>query len=251
MQISKRAFDFIVEQEISDEKTYNARYRRGEWPGGGSGVTVGIGFDLGMATAAEVSAAWAGKVPAEMVKAMCTACGVVGSPAKALTEQLFAKIDIPYETAMLVFNTFDVPREEAKTRAALPNCDLLSADSFGALVSLTYNRGASYGTQRKDGDTRDRYREMRNIKTFMTAKHFDRIPQEFVNMKRLWEGVGLAGLLVRRDEEAQMFEDGIGKPAIGPPRLKPSPTMPEEPPRPPAAKKWWEIILDILFGSRK
>jgi GH24 family phage-related lysozyme (muramidase) len=74
-------------------------------------------------------------------------------------------------------------------------------DRLGALVSLTYNRGASYDTPGA------RYKEMRNIKSHMTAEDFERIPGDIRAMKRLWPGV--AGLRKRREREARLFEQGF------------------------------------------
>jgi hypothetical protein len=72
---------------------------------------------------------------------------------------------------------------------------------LGALVSLTYNRGASFGKQA------DRYREMSSIKAHMENSQFAKIPGEFRSMKRLWPGV--RGLQERREFEARLFEKGL------------------------------------------
>jgi GH24 family phage-related lysozyme (muramidase) len=81
---------------------------------------------------------------------------------------------------------------------------LLSADSLGALVSLVYNRGASFF------DTGNRYREMYAIRQRMEAKEFAKIPAEFRAMKRLWSGKrNMAGLVRRRELEAVLFEAGV------------------------------------------
>jgi GH24 family phage-related lysozyme (muramidase) len=72
------------------------------------------------------------------------------------------------------------------------------------LVSLAYNRGASFSAPG------ERFLEMRNIRQHMEAKAFALIPGEFRAMKRIWAGdPNLAGLLVRRDAEAALFERGL------------------------------------------
>jgi GH24 family phage-related lysozyme (muramidase) len=83
----------------------------------------------------------------------------------------------------------------------LPNTGKLGPDSLGALVSLTYNRGASYP---KAGE---RYKEMRAIKTHMTNKAYFKVPAEFRSMKRIWPDV--PGLQARREREAKLFELGL------------------------------------------
>jgi hypothetical protein len=84
---------------------------------------------------------------------------------------------------------------------SLPNTGAIGPDCLGALVSLTYNRGASFG---KAGA---RYREMRNIKAHMAAKAFGDIPDEFRSMKRLWPD--MTGLQKRREREARLFQRGL------------------------------------------
>ena len=74
-------------------------------------------------------------------------------------------------------------------------------DSFGALVSLAYNRGASFSAPG------DRYREMRAIHDHMASGRFDKVPDEFRSMKRLWPN--MAGLRNRRDHEADLFAKGL------------------------------------------
>ena len=79
--ISARARDLIIEAEFSDKKTYQAKYRRPEWPGGNSGVTVGIGYDLGMQDREKMTDDWQAHVPAAMLKAMQSCAGISGQAA--------------------------------------------------------------------------------------------------------------------------------------------------------------------------
>ena len=102
---------------------------------------------------------------------------------------------------MAVFIGRDMPKWEAIVSRALPNTAKLAPDSFGALVSLAYNRGPSFS------NTGDRYREMRAIKDHMAKEQFAEIPGEFRSMRRLWPTV--TGLRNRRDHEAALFEKGL------------------------------------------
>ena len=138
---------------------------------------------------------------AAMLQALAQTVGVKGGPAGPLARQLRDSVNVPWEDALAVFDNRDVPRWVAIVRKALPNTELLSPDCLGALVSLAYNRGASFS---KAGD---RYREMRAIKTHMANKDFAKIPAEFRSMKRLWPS--LRGLQVRRDQEADLFQSGL------------------------------------------
>jgi hypothetical protein len=65
-----------------------------------------------------------------------------------LTVRLREEVDVPWNAAMAAFTRVDVPRWHAICANALPNFDELSPDCKGALLSLTYNRGASFSKQR-------------------------------------------------------------------------------------------------------
>lgn len=205
MLISQAAFDLIVEQEVTSKAAYEKRYRRPEWPGGGSGVTIGIGYDVGagVSSRAQLDADWKGKIPDAMIDVLAHGIGVTGEAAHRLLPQIKPLVDVPWEAAIDVFANHDVPKWTVMVAKALPNTDKLSADCLGSLVSLAYNRGASFS---QEGD---RYTEMRAIKTHMAACEFAKIPDEFRRMKRLW-GANLQGLLDRRDAEAALFERGLG-----------------------------------------
>jgi uncharacterized protein (TIGR02594 family) len=199
--ISPKAINLIVEAEVSGKDVYEKRYRHPIWPKGQSGVTVGIGYDVGYQTKVQVEQDWKDVIGADMVTLLQTACGKTGAAAEPFVKRL-AAVDIPFDKAMHVFLRRDVPRWVGTVQRALPNINdpKITASRLGALVSLAYNRGASFS---KAGP---RYVEMNNIKTHMSNRAFDRIPNEFRRMKRLWPD--MAGLQRRRDAEAAMFEAG-------------------------------------------
>jgi hypothetical protein len=201
MPISDRAFEMIVHYEVTSKPVYEAKYRRPIWPGLQSGVTIGIGYDVGYVTKVRLADDWRGEIPDPMIVALETATGVTGEPAKALAAQLRPLVEVPWKAAIAVHRQKIIPRWVAAVDAALPNAGQLSPDSLGALVSLAYNRGTSFS---KPGD---RYREMRAIKAHMAAKAFHLIPTEIRAMKRLWPGT--PGLQRRREEEAVLFEGGL------------------------------------------
>jgi uncharacterized protein (TIGR02594 family) len=201
--ISQRAIDLIVASEVSSRAAYEKFYQKPTWPQGASGVTIGIGYDVGYATGGGLRDDWSGLVPAPMVQALQGAVGVTGGAASGLAAQLRGSVNVPWDAAMSVFMKRDVPKWVGIVKRALPNADALNPDCLGALVSLAYNRGASFS---KAGS---RYTEMRNIKACMADKNFAGIPQELRNMARLWPN--LRGLRVRREQEAQLFEQGLAR----------------------------------------
>lgn len=219
--ISQDAFDMIVGFEVSSRAVYEKKYTRPIRPGGASGITIGIGYDCGYSTAAQIAADWDRLLPAAMVKALQGVAGMTGAKAQAALAKVKTKVEVPWDAAIAVFAKTSLPKYAALT-AKLPNYKLLHPHCKGALVSLVYNRGASFSTAGA------RYQEMRNIKSHMAAGRFSAIPTEFRSMKRLWAGdPSLKGLLTRRDKEADLFEFGLLAATSEPPVVDHKPPDPD------------------------
>ncbi len=201
LQSSQDAIDLIVNEEVSSQAYYVGHYEHPTWPGGASGVTIGIGYDCGYATASQITADWSGKIPDAMVVLLVRVAGISGSPAHSQAAELVGSVTIPLQAAMSVFMDRDMPKWENIVRNVLLNTDKLSSDSFGAITSLAYNRGPSFHT------LGDRYREMVAIADDMRTMDFEDIPAQFRSMKRLWPNV--LGLRLRREHEAVLFEKGL------------------------------------------
>lgn len=199
--ISQAAFDLIVEFEVTSKQAYTQKYRRPTWPQGASGVTIGIGYDVGYVTRSELWADWKGAIPDTMIQALEPALGISGGAAKSLATSLTNSVDVAWEPAIAVHRDRVMPKWVALVERSLPNTGKIGPDGLGALVSLTYNRGASFS---KDGD---RYAEMRAIKQDMSNLAFNRVPGDLRGMKRLWPT--LRGLQIRREREAVLFESGL------------------------------------------
>jgi GH24 family phage-related lysozyme (muramidase) len=202
MKISQDAFDLIVKEEDSSEAYYTKHYQHFDWPAGASGPTIGIGYDLGYVTKAEVEADWKGIVADDMLAWLQKGVGYKGSAARSFVAQHKDKVTITWEQALQEFSDKEVPKWEEHVAKAVPNTELLSGDSFGALVSLAYNRGA--GIFSNPGP---RYSEGRAIKALMAEKAFDKVPAEFLSMRRLWPRDG--DLWKRREHEAYLFQKGL------------------------------------------
>jgi hypothetical protein len=201
LKSSPAAIDLIVAEEVTSQAYYQTHYQHPEWPGGGSGVTIGIGYDCGYSSTDIIQADWGDKLPHQMVEALQDVAGITGSAASSHAHELHGIVTIPWDAAMAVFQNRDMPKWEGIVTRALPNTDKLKPDSFGALCSLAYNRGASFN---KAGD---RYAEMRAIRQLMALGKFNAIPAEFRSMKRLWPN--MVGLRNRRDHEANLFARGL------------------------------------------
>jgi hypothetical protein len=201
--ISDRAFDLIVALEVTSQAVYERNYLHPTWPQGASGVTIGIGYDVGYVTKTLLWQDWQGTIPDAMIKALEPAIGVKGPDVDHLAHGLRGRVNVPWTAAIAVHRTKVIPKWVGLTEKALPNTGELSGDSLGALASLAYNRGASFDSEGT------RYQEMRAIKADMASKKFSDIPTQIRNMKRLWPT--LKGLRVRRDLEAQLFQDGLAE----------------------------------------
>lgn len=206
--ISEGATRMVVMFEVTSEKAYSSKYQRPIWPHGQSGVTIGIGYDLGYVSKTRFGDDWKNYISPQDISYLEVACRKHGAAAEALTKQL-QNFKVDYTGAHKQFVTETLPRYVGQTEDALANCDQLSPASLGALVSLTFNRGASY-TIPENKDKTGRYQEMRNISTHMINKEFDKVPAEILSMKRLWEGKPkMKGLLTRRELEAKLFKAGL------------------------------------------
>ena len=195
LTLSQSGIQLIIDHEIGSESYYRQRLSHPVWPGGESGVTIGIGYDLGYCSQAQFVQDWGSLLRATDIAKLKRVCGRKGKRAKRLVANL-RTVTIALETAKQVFINTSLPTYANKTLRAFPGVEQLKPDAQAALVSLVYNRGTSIS-----GNSR---REMATIKTLVPQKRYDAIAQQIKNMKRLWAGRGLDGLLRRRDDEARM-----------------------------------------------
>jgi hypothetical protein len=201
MRSSQRAVLLIVTEEDSDQAYYIRHYEHFDWPQGASGPTIAIGYDCGYVTRGQVEVDWTGILPPPTIAAIQAACGITGEAAHAFVARHGLSVTITWDQAMAEFTQREMPKWETLVSKALPNTEKLPGDSFGALVSLAYNRGCSFD------HPGPRFAEMRAIKTHMEALEFDKIPNELLSMRRLWPKGG--DLWNRRGHEALLFRDGL------------------------------------------
>lgn len=201
LEISLAAVEEIIADEDTSESFYQGHYRHPEWPGGSSGVTIALGYDLGFTNSAKLDVDFKGKVPDAMLAIMHGCIGITGGAAHAKMLAVRSSIDIPWSVALDVFLHNDIPAWTTTCKKYLPNFELLSPDCKGVLVSIAYNRGASFN------NSGDRYREMRAIKTDMIAKNFADISAQIRSMARLWPPNN--GVHNRRFREANLWDQGM------------------------------------------
>jgi GH24 family phage-related lysozyme (muramidase) len=172
----------------------------GKWPGASSGITIGMGYDLGYVTVDQFESDWHDILTGPTLASLKTAIGLIGIKAKNRAAQ-YANIRIKRADAEKVFTERTIPVQTFKTAQAFPGFENLPLDAQGALVSLVYNRGTSM--------VGDRRKEMRAIRDAVPKGDLQGIANQIRAMKRLWVGQGLDGLLKRRDAEAALVESCI------------------------------------------
>ncbi len=204
-KVSSEAIRMITGFEVSGEKTYEAKYRKPIWPKGASGVTCAVGYDLGYVNSKEFEDDWKADMSVKDRKILAPALGLKSAAASAILSSV-QSVEIPFKVAQKQFTEQTLPKYIALTEKSLENTDGLSDGAMGALVSLTFNRGASYRV-RAEEDKSGRYEEMRQIRRLMRDQKFAEIPDQIRKMKRIWQGdPDMAGLLTRRDMEADLFK---------------------------------------------
>jgi hypothetical protein len=202
MRSSRAAVDQIVSFEVGSKALYEKKYQRPEWPGVQSGITVGIGYDLGYNTKEDIKRDWSPHLPPEVVARMMMFAGYTRQQAKELLPKARQGIVVPWDAAMAVFMSVSLPKFEKMVLRACPGSEKLPAGCFGVLAGLTYNRGPAGFTS-----TGDRYREMRNIRAHVATGEWDRVSQDLRDMKRIWPNV--PGLQRRREEEAMLWDASL------------------------------------------
>ena len=185
MKLSQNAIDLILQFEVGGTKKYYDKFlARPSWPGGASGVTIGIGYDLGYDKNFEAD--WDGKLTGDQLARLKRCKGMTGQRAKAALSGV-RDIVISYEDAMSVFNDSTLPVYIHQTLDAFPNSENLPDDAFGALVSLVFNRGPLI-------DDTDRRKEMKAIRNILLAggdeivdgEDIGEIAAQVKSMARLW-----------------------------------------------------------------
>jgi len=200
-QISDKALNLILKYEVGGgESYYNKFLYRPTWPGLNSGVTIGIGYDLGYNSLQSFKAAWTGKISTQDIIRLARTLSVRGRSARGLIPSVKG-IRIPWQHALSVFKSNTIPIFTNQTNRAFPGADKLHPDAYGALVSLVFNRGSDL--------TGSRRIEMARIRSLVPSKDYKSIAFEIRKMKRLWRNAGVDGLLKRREDEAKLVESCI------------------------------------------
>lgn len=197
--VSGSAVDLIVRYEVGSEKLYTARYQRPLVPCSSnqvdtcySGVTIGIGSDLGHQSQQVILSVWKDH---RYLSDLVAASGVRGGAALVLVRRM-QHIETPWPLAYDVFINTDLVRYWRIANGAFgDNFIRLSREAQGALTSVVYNRGGSMA-----GPSRREMREIRDV--CIPAMNEACIATQLLEMRRLWK---TKGLVERRAREALLI----------------------------------------------
>jgi GH24 family phage-related lysozyme (muramidase) len=163
-------------------------------------VTIGIGYDLGMTPANEITQAWGPHVSGQDLKILVGLSGATGERAQKLLPHV-KHLKFSWETAKKVFLESTLPIHYLRTLRIYPQVIDLHGHCAGALTSLVFNRGP------KLTGTDGRRVEMAEIQKLLQQNDLEAIPAQFEAMRRLWSSK--SGLYRRRKEEADLFRLGL------------------------------------------
>jgi hypothetical protein len=196
LSCSCRSLEDIVRFEVGSRAQYERRYAHPTWPGGESGVTIGLGYDLGFTSKAQIEADFGPFLEQPARASLAAVQGIKGAAAEALARGI-RHVHIPLAAAEAVFYSSTLPRFAKLTREAFPGVEKLPLDAQGALLSLVFNRGASLQGERR--------REMRAIRDHLKGGRVSLgdIAGEVEAMQRLWPT--MRGLRDRRVSEAALI----------------------------------------------
>ena len=199
--LSKKAVDLIIQFEVGGRAFYDKKLQSPIWAGGDSGVTIGMGYDMGYVNEKQFFIDWGNKLTPNFLDPLKKVVGLKGQQAKQMLRGELLQVKISYNIAYEVFVKCSVPKYFKLTKAIYPELESLNEDTQGALVSMVYNRG-----NKLEGDSRV---EMKAIVEMVKNKDYEGIAEEIEKSKRHWEGKGLDGLVVRREAEADLVRDSL------------------------------------------
>ena len=211
-QLATNGIAFIALEETGGLDYYQTSAHWPCYPGGLSGVTIGVGFDLGANSEQDFRDCWGPYLSPGHIRELSKDIGKRGTPER-VAELRQMGVDIPFKVAWAVFIKKNIPKYYTDTKAIYPSLEQLPELCRSVLVSIVYNRGASL---REDDDKRKEMRMIRDILLNASASGFSKeekkkilsgVEDQIVAMKRLW--APSSGLCKRRQNEANLWRQGL------------------------------------------
>lgn len=198
MKLSDAGLELLLEHEVGGGKPYYDKFLSvPTWPGFESGITIGIGYDLGYATKTAFKTHWSA-LDEEIFERLKKSLGVKGLNARPFVSA-FKDIKIEWDLALEVFKTHTCAQHTLNMLRFIPSAVDLPPDAQAALFSLVFNRGTSTKGERRV--------EMAQIAHVISVGQPEKVPFLIRQMKRLWpQG---SGLVRRREDEAKLWEQAF------------------------------------------
>lgn len=195
--LSPEGVALVVRWEVGGPRTYTKKYQTPLWPGNSaSGVTIGIGYDLGHNSEEQILRDWKHHPHRGYLAAMS---GFKGESAGRLASRR-QWIVTPLPLAMEVFLDPTAIRYYNIARRSFPGLEDMPQPVIDALVDLVYNRGGNMV-----GSARLEMRTIRDV--CIPAQDSQCVANQLRVMKRVWRGAKLGkGLMARREDEARLAE---------------------------------------------
>lgn len=202
MALSSASLKLILQFEVGGGKTYyEKKLKSPTWPGEASGVTIGVGYDLGYYEAETIQKDWEDYLTPKDLKRLVACAGKKSKDAEKAIASV-KDIVIPWDDALAVFKSTTISTFWRKTKSAFPGVETLHPNARGALLSLVFNRGTSLKGERR--------KEMAAIKDLVVEKDYEEIASQLEAMKRIWVGTTIAeGMNRRRNAEAALVRTAL------------------------------------------
>jgi hypothetical protein len=194
-QLSEAGYQLILDYEVGGGFPYYDKFLSFPTvPPEQSGVTIGIGVDLGYVSEPVFRQDW-NRLNETYQNRLARTVGKTGAAARATLSSV-RDILIEWGHAEAVFNEVTIARYYSLTKRTYPELPALHPNAQAALVSLVFNRGGSLIGARR--------REMAEIADYVPRQDYRAIAAALRRMKKLWPNT--PGLQVRREAEARLVE---------------------------------------------
>ena len=210
MVLSSKAIGVILHFEVgADPNTgeftsYSRGFEKAVNPKGDSGATIGIGYDLGHKNQAEIRRDWAPFVSPSMLNILASAAGITGggqSVTNKVNQINSAGFNVPMENARIIFMNTTLKKWCNTATRYYPNIEKTHPHTQGALISLIFNRGSKFDSNR----TRHKGFIRNDLKAGRVPT-----PNHWTDQSQIWIGTSIYnGIRRRRDFEGGLAALGL------------------------------------------